>query len=127
MSAENAALRMIAGALTDATGLALEHEPVPAEHVVAGAPTTAYHPLDESGAGEIGVWEMSVGAMRDVEVDEVFVVLAGAATVEFEHVPSTGRPGDPIVLAPGAVVRLEAGMKTIWTVREPLRKVFIER
>ncbi|MFF2274287.1 cupin domain-containing protein [Agromyces sp. NPDC058126] len=127
MSADETALRLIAGALTDASGLALEHEPVPAEQVVAGSPTTAYLALDESGAGEIGVWEMSVGAMRDVEVDEVFVVLAGAATVEFEHVPSTGRPGDPIVLAPGAVVRLEAGMKTIWTVREPLRKVFIER
>lgn len=120
-------LRMVAGALTDAAGLALEHEPVPADQVVAGSPTTAYVALDSSESGEIGVWEMSVGAMRDVEVDEVFVVLAGAATVEFEHVPSTGRPGDPIVLAPGAVVRLEAGMKTIWTVREPLRKVFIER
>jgi len=120
-------LRLLAGAVTDAPGLALEHEPVPADQVVAGSPTTAYLALDESAAGEIGVWEMSVGAMRDVEVDEVFVVLAGAATVEFEHVPSTGRPGDPIVLAPGAVVRLEAGMQTIWTVREPLRKVFISR
>ncbi len=122
-----AILRLVAGALTDARALTLEHEPVPAEQVVAGSPTTAYVALDESTAGEIGVWEMSVGAMRDVEVDEVFVVLAGAATVEFEHVPSTGRPADPIVLAPGAVVRLEAGMKTIWTVREPLRKVFISR
>lgn len=120
-------LRLLAGAVTDAAGLALEHEPVPADQVVAGSPTTAYLALDESAVGEIGVWEMSAGAMRDVEVDEVFVVLAGTATVEFEHVPSTGRPGDPIVLAPGAVVRLEAGMKTIWTVREPLRKVFISR
>jgi uncharacterized cupin superfamily protein len=29
------------------------------------------------------------------------------------------------VLAPGSVVRLEAGMKTIWTVRETLRKVYV--
>ncbi|MGW9630607.1 cupin domain-containing protein [Agromyces sp. NPDC055520] len=120
-------LRLIAGAVTDAAGLVLDHQPVPAEQVVAGTPATGYRALDSSDAGEIGVWEMTVGAMRDVEVDEVFVVLAGAATVEFEHVPSTGRPADPIILAPGVVVRLEAGMTTIWTVRETLRKVFISR
>ncbi|BDZ54228.1 cupin [Agromyces marinus] len=120
-------LRLAAGAVTDAAGLALEHEPVPADQVVAGTPTTGYVPLDESEPGEIGVWEMSVGAMRDVEVDEVFVVLAGSATVEFEHVPSSGGPAAPIELAPGSVVRLEAGMRTIWTVREPIRKVFIAR
>ncbi|GAA1807130.1 cupin domain-containing protein [Agromyces neolithicus] len=100
----------------------LEHEPVPADQVVAGSPSTGYVALDGWGAGEIGVWEMTPGAMRDVEVDEVFVVLSGAATVEFEHPHSS-----PIVLAPGSVVRLEAGMKTIWTVRETLRKVFIAR
>jgi len=116
------AARLIAGALTDAAGLALEHEPVPADQVVEGSPTTGYIALDESGAGEIGVWEMTPGAMRDVEVDEVFVVLSGAATVEFEHPHAS-----PIVLAAGSVVRLGAGMKTIWTVREPLRKVFIAR
>ncbi|GAA1782228.1 cupin domain-containing protein [Agromyces lapidis] len=125
--AADAVLRLVAGALTDATGLALEHEPVPAEQVVAGSPTTAYLALDESEAGEIGVWEMSVGAMRDVEVDEVFVVLAGAATVEFESAASDGLHRSPIVLAPGSVVRLEAGMRTVWTVRENLRKVFISR
>ncbi|WP_430644861.1 cupin domain-containing protein [Agromyces sp. GXS1127] len=130
-SAAGAFARLTAGAVTDAAGLALAHEPVPAEQVVAGAPTTAYRSLDEPAdggrAGEIGVWEMSVGAMSDIEVDEVFVVLAGSATVEFEHVPSTGGPAESIELAPGAVVRLEAGMRTIWTVREPLRKVFIAR
>jgi len=92
------------------------------EQVVDGSPTTGYLALDASDVGEIGVWEMTPGAMRDVEVDEVFVVLSGAATVEFEHPHAS-----PIVLAPGSVVRLEAGMKTIWTVRETLRKVFIAR
>ena len=32
--------------------------------------------------GELGVWEAAPGVQTDVEVDEVFVVLAGAATVE---------------------------------------------
>ena len=116
------AVRLIAGAVTEAAGLVIEHEPVPADQVVDGSPTTGDLALDASDVGEIGVWEMTPGAMRDVEVDEVFVVLSGAATVEFEHPHAS-----PIVLAPGSVVRLEAGMKTIWTVRETLRKVFIAR
>ena len=116
------AVRLIAGAVTDAAGLVIEHEPVPADQVVDGSPTTGYLALDASDVGEIGVWEMTPGAMRDVEVDEVCVVLSGAATVEFEHPHAS-----PIVLAPGSIVRLEAGMKTIWTVRETLRKVFIAR
>ncbi|MCD2443278.1 cupin domain-containing protein [Agromyces sp. SYSU K20354] len=120
--ASSDSVRLIAGAITDAASVALSHEPVPADQVVEGSPTTGYVALDESDAGEIGVWEMTPGAMRDVEVDEVFVVLSGAATVEFEHPHSS-----PIVLAPGSVVRLDAGMKTIWTVRETLRKVFIAR
>ena len=45
---------------------------------------------------------MTPGAMRDVEADEVFVVLAGAATVEFED-PALAA----IELRPGSVVRLD--------------------
>ncbi|HEX6955085.1 MAG TPA: cupin domain-containing protein [Agromyces sp.] len=117
--------RLLAGAVTDATALPLAHEPVPSDQVVAGAPTTGYAPLDEpgaDGAGELGVWEMTPGAMRDTEVDEVFLVIAGAATVEFVD-PAL----PPIVLRPGSIVRLDAGMQTVWTVTETLRKLFIAR
>ncbi|MDE0545257.1 cupin domain-containing protein [Microbacterium sp. C7(2022)] len=112
-----------AGAIADAATLALEHEAVAADQVVTGAPSTGYAALfDEDSPGEIGVWEMTPGAMRDSEVDEVFVVLAGDATVEFT---SPALPS--IELRPGVVVRLDAGMQTVWTVRETLRKVFIAR
>lgn len=104
------------GTVTDAATLALPHEPVPADQVVAGAPSTGFVELTHA----IGVWEMSPGAMRDVEGDEVFVVLSGSATVSFDE-PSL----PPIELGPGAVVRLTAGMRTVWTVREPLRKVYV--
>lgn len=107
---------LAAGAVTDAATLALAHEPVNAAQTVSGAPTTGLHELDAT----TGVWEMSVGAMRDVEIDELFVVIAGDATVQFSDPP---RP--PIELRPGSVVRLEAGMHTEWTVRETLRKVYI--
>lgn len=112
--------RLHPGMLADAAAIALEHVPVEPDQVVAGAPTTGFLVLDDDGSRTVGVWEMSVGAMRDVEADEVFVVLAGAATVEFEHPVA-----DPIILAPGSVVRLTAGMRTIWTVRQTLRKVYV--
>jgi len=112
--------RLDPGTIADATSVALEHLPVEAEQVVAGSPTTGHLVVDDDGERTVGVWEMTVGAMRDVEADEVFIVLTGAATVEFEHPHAS-----PIVLAPGSVVRLESGMRTIWTVRQTLRKVYV--
>lgn len=108
--------------LVDAVALSLTHEPVPADQVVAGTPRTGYAALDDGEGREIGVWEMTVGTMTDTEVDEVFVVLAGSATVEFIE---PAHP--PVELRPGSVVRLDDGMKTVWTVRETLRKIFIAR
>ncbi|MGR2752021.1 cupin domain-containing protein [Agromyces arachidis] len=125
MSGAEGLARLVAGAVTDAAALPLKHEPVPAEQVVAGAPTTGYAALEEGAAGEpgeIGVWEMTPGAMRDEEVAEVFLVIAGAATVEFVE-PAL----PPIELLPGSIVRLDAGMRTTWTVTETLRKLFIAR
>jgi len=113
-------LRLHAASATDASTIVLVHEPVPFDQVVAGEPATGHAVLDTSDAREVGVWEMTPGAMRDTEADEVFVVLFGAATVEFEHPIA-----DPVILGPGSVVRLEAGMRTIWTVRQTLRKVYV--
>jgi uncharacterized cupin superfamily protein len=112
--------RLEPGTVADAASVALDHEPVAPDQVVAGTPTTGHLVLDDDGVRTVGVWEMTVGAMHDVEADEVFVVLAGAATVEFEHPHAS-----PIILAPGSVVRLHAGMRTIWTVRQTLRKVYV--
>ena len=108
--------RTRAGAATDAASVVLAHEPVNADQVVAGSPATAFAEIDETS----GVWEMTPGVMRDVEDDEVFVVLAGEATVEFID-PAL----PPIELRAGSVVRLESGMHTVWTVRETLRKVYV--
>jgi uncharacterized cupin superfamily protein len=108
--------RMPAGTVTDAATLAIVHELVDPDQIVAGSPTTGIHEFDETA----GVWEMSPGAMSDVEEDEVFVVLSGEATVDFVE------PALPSVsLRAGSVLRLEAGMRTVWTVRETLRKVYV--
>lgn len=107
-----------AGVVTSALTIEVPLTAVPAGQIVAGSPHTGSVDLDEDMG--LGVWEMTAGAMRDTEVSEVFVVVAGSATVEFLK-PAL----PPIELAPGAIVRLESGMQTVWTVRETLRKVYL--
>lgn len=106
------------GVVARAAALPLDHQPLPAGEVVEGAPTTASAVLDDSGAVEIGVWEMTPGTATDTEIDEVFIVLTGRATV-------SGVAAAPIEIAPGDVVRLTAGMQTTWVVHETLRKVYL--
>ncbi|MFE5672855.1 cupin domain-containing protein [Agromyces sp. NPDC056523] len=122
MTGETHPVQLAAGAVTDAATRPLAHEPVPDDQVVAGTPTTAYAELDVAADGgrELGVWEMTPGAMRDTEADEVFLVIAGRATVEFVD------PALPAIeLGPGSLMRLEAGMRTVWTVHETLRKLYV--
>lgn len=76
--------------------------------------------LASVGAAEVGVWEHGPGASTDTEVDEVFVVISGAARIDFVEpdLPS-------LEIGPGDVVRLAEGMRTVWTVTETLRKVYL--
>ena len=109
-----------AGTGVDAVSLALMHEALPAREVIAGAPTTASVLLSTLGGVVVGVWEMTPGTASDVEADEVFVVLSGHATIAFDE------PALPsLEVGPGSVVRLAEGMRTVWTVSETLRKVYI--
>jgi uncharacterized protein len=104
--------------VTGADSIALTYEPVPEGQVVSGDPQVGTAELYELDGHAAGVWELTVGAMSDVEVDEVFVVLFGAATVEFVD------EGRSVTLGPGSVGRLSAGQRTIWRVTETLRKVY---
>lgn len=106
--------------VTDAASLELDLAPLPADQVVQGSPATGFAELGGFGGTELGVWEHTPGASTDVEADEVFVVLSGSATVAFDD-PTP----EPIELRPGSIARLTAGMRTVWTVRETLRKVYI--
>jgi uncharacterized cupin superfamily protein len=118
------------GHVTDAGTLRLTHSKVPIDQIASGSPSTGLSVLDSIGGAEVGVWEMSPGAMHDVEADEIFVVLSGAATVEFvdDAIPTLDGlvvPGRSIRLSPGDVVRLSAGTRTLWTVTETLRKLYL--
>ena len=86
--------------------------------VVSGTPAAGSRALAAVAGVEVGVWEMTPGTATDVEVDEVFVVLSGSATVTFAD-------GEQVELVPGTVVRLRAGEQTTWVVRETLRKIYV--
>ncbi|GAA2650088.1 cupin domain-containing protein [Paractinoplanes durhamensis] len=100
--------------------IAVDHSPAGDDEVVAGAPTLGATPITRLGGTEVevGVWEMSVGAVRDVEVDEVFLLLAGAATITVDGAA-------PVAISAGDLVRLTAGTKTVWEVSAPLRKLYV--
>lgn len=107
-----------AGILVEAGALDIPLEPLPADEVLQGSPSAGFVVLDDSGDVELGVWEMTPGTATDTETDEVFVVIAGRATVHVEGMAS-------FELGPGAVVRLAEGMRTTWVVHETLRKVYV--
>jgi len=85
--------------------------------IVSGEPRTASLVLHEGDGIERGIWEITPGMVTGVEADELFVVLSGRATIEFQDGPTLEvGPGDVVVLPEGAVTR--------WTVHETLRKVY---
>ncbi|MGH3653715.1 cupin domain-containing protein [Glutamicibacter sp.] len=116
--------KILQASIVQADAVELMHEAADGEQLAAGhvPATTGYRALGTLGEAEVGIWEMSAGAMQDVEADEYFAVLAGSATVQILEADGFG--AQELVLVPGSVVRLHAGMKTRWTVTKTLRKIY---
>jgi uncharacterized cupin superfamily protein len=87
---------------------------------VSGNPQVSAHELLETENLAVGIWQHTAGVSTDVEVDEIFVVLSGRATIEVAG-------GSTLKVGPGDVGVLEAGAETTWTVHEDLRKMYIIR
>ena len=99
---------------------ALQESPLAPDQVVSGDPVVRSLALHESDDLAVGLWQHSVGVSTDVEADEVFIVLAGRATIEID--------GGPVLeVGPGDVGLLPAGAATRWTIHETLRKVYVVR
>lgn len=96
----------------------VETSALPERDVVSGSPFAGSRFVRSFGDVEVGIWEMTPGTARDVEADEVFVVLAGAASIRFDD-------GGETTLRPGDVMSLFKGQRTEWTVTETLRKVYV--
>lgn len=97
----------------------LEPWPLEPEQVVQGDPQVSGVVLHESADGRVerGIWQHTPGVSRDVESDELFVVVSGRATIEVED-------GPVLEVGPGDAAVLRAGDRTVWTVHETLRKVY---
>jgi uncharacterized protein len=97
----------------------LEESELDPAQIVAGEPRVSELVLAESADGRVlrGIWQMTPGVVTDTEADEIFVVLAGRATVAFED-------GTVLEVGPGDVAVLTEGARTTWTVHETLRKVY---
>lgn len=97
-------------------------EAVPVDDVVSGDPAQGIVELGPVGGAEAGIWELRGGVVTDTEVDELFVVLSGGASIELLEGPGAGTT---VVVGPGDVMRLVAGTRTRWTVEDHIRKVYI--
>ena len=99
--------------------LQLDLDPLDPLDAGEGAPPTGLRELGGFAGLEIGVWEMGEGVAFDTEVDELFVVLAGAGSIAFLD------SGEVLTIGPGDLVRLTAGARTRWTVTSTLRKLYL--
>jgi uncharacterized cupin superfamily protein len=93
-------------------------EPLPPGKAQVGQPRAGMVAVPAPAGLAAGIWEHGVGVSTDVEVDELFVVLSGRATIEVEGGPA-------LEVGPGDLCLLEAGARTRWIVHEDLRKVFV--
>lgn len=103
--------------VVSAATLPLEPWPLDSGQVVEGTPSVSVAIIDDDDPVQRGIWEHTPGVTRDVEANELFVVLAGRATIEVEN-------GTTLDLKPGTVGVFRAEERTVWTVHETLRKVF---
>jgi len=100
-------------------GTIISLEPVPAEQVDYGNPRQGQAGLGTIGGCEAGIWELRDGAVLDTEVDEVFVVISGGATIKLLE------ENRSVEVKTGDVMRLTAGTKTRWIVKDHIRKVYL--
>jgi uncharacterized cupin superfamily protein len=103
---------------TNAAAAEVPTEPLADDYILAGQPQSGQRDLPSPPGLEVGIWEHTEGTSTDVEVDEVFVVISGRATIACENGPT-------IDVGPGDVVTLTEGTATTWTIHETLRKVYV--
>ena len=100
-------------------GVDVELTAVSPDETVFGAPRQGFTELGTLGRCEVGIWELREGSVIDTEVDEMFVVISGSATIELLD------EGRSVEVGSGDVMRLVAGSHTRWTVPGHIRKVYI--
>lgn len=93
--------------------------PVPRDEVESGSPRQGTLELGSIGGCETGIWELRGGTVIDTEIDEVFVVISGEARIELLDESRS------VDVKTGDVMRLKAGTRSRWTVKDHIRKVYL--
>ena len=112
--------RFTSSVATNSAALEIDLAAIPAHHVVSGNPRSGSAKIGTFADIEVGIWEHSAGTSTDIEVDEVFIVISGSATIDFINPKSPS-----LTVVAGDVVRLTAGTQTRWTVPQKLRKIYL--
>lgn len=94
---------------------------VPESDVAYGAPRQGSVVLGAIDSVVTGIWELRDGAVFDTEIDELFVVISGGATIKLLD------EGRSVDVKTGDVMRLTAGTRTRWIVKDHIRKVYLTR
>ena len=120
MSDQGAENKSAAHIIASASKDTLERVSLSPDQIASGSPETRILELPDFAGVSMGVWEHTEGVSTDTEVDEVFIVISGGATIEF-----TDDVTPPLEVVAGDIVRLSAGAKTRWIVRDHIRKVYL--
>jgi uncharacterized cupin superfamily protein len=102
----------------DTAALRIDLESVPHRQIVSGEPQAGATDVGTVGGASVGVWTHTPGVSTDVEVEELSVIVSGEATVVINET-------ETVHLVPGTLLRLHEGDRTVWTVTETLRKVYV--
>jgi uncharacterized cupin superfamily protein len=119
MSNQGAENKSAGHIIASASKASLERVSLSPDQIDSGSPETRILELPDFAGVSMGVWEHTEGVSTDTEVDEVFIVISGGATIEF-----TDDDTPPLEVTAGDIVRLSAGAKTRWIVRDHIRKVY---
>jgi uncharacterized protein len=87
--------------------------------VLAGNPVTSSLVLTSDDNVKYGIWQITPGTSVQVATAGMFVVLSGRATIAVDGGPTFD-------IGPGDVCIWDGGERTIWTVKETLRKVWCD-
>lgn len=94
-------------------------QPIANDVIDYGTPREGWLSLGPVGDSAAGIWEMRDGSVFHTETSRVFVVISGGATIKLLD------EGRSIDVKTGDVMRLNAGTKTRWIVKDHVRSVFM--
>ena len=120
MSGQGAEKKSATHMIASASKASLARVSLSPDQIESGSPETGILELADFAGVSMGIWEHTQGVSTDSEVDEVFIVISGGATIEFvnDDTPT-------LTVDAGDIVRLAAGAETRWIVRDHIRKVYL--